>query len=295
MKVIITGGSGLLGSACCKAFASHNIDISPLALWCAWKIVRSRCADDIAGADLVIHAAANTDVEQCEVDPDSCYRDNYLLTDGIASACASVSVPLVFISSTGVYGEAQITPYHEYAEPRPTTHHHRAKLLGEQAVLGASPHNLVIRTGWLFGGALENPKNFIARRLEEAANAVKQSQSLFSNSQQRGCPTFTGDVAERLILLIQGRHSGLFNVVNEGNASRLEYVRAIVEAAGLTVPVKPASASTFNRRAKVSANEMALNWRAREIGLPDMFDWRDSLSRYIRQLRTINEGPFLGN
>lgn len=295
MKVIITGASGLLGSACREVFARHGIDISPLARERAWKIVRARRADDVAGADVVIHAAANTNIEQCEVDPDACYRDNYLLTDSIAFACASAGVPLVYISSTGVYGEALVTPYREYAEPRPTTHHHRAKLLGEQAVLSASPRNLVIRTGWLFGGAFENPKNFIARRLEEAANAAKQSQALFSNSEQRGCPTFTGDVAERLLLLLQGQHSGLYNVVNEGNASRLEYVRAIVEAAGLTVPVEPASAASFNRRANVSANEMALNWRARETGLPDMPDWRDSLSRYIRQQRATNEGAVHGH
>lgn len=287
MKVMISGASGLLGSACCETFARHNIDVSTLSRERAWELVRARYAVDLVGADVVIHAAANTNVEQCEVDPDACYRDNYLLTDGIAAACVSVSVPLVYISSTGVYGEAQDSPYREYAEPRPTTNHHRAKLLGEQAVLNASPRNLVLRTGWLFGGAFDNPKNFIARRIEEAINAARHGHTLFSNSEQRGCPTFTEDVAERILLLIKERRSGIYNVVNEGNASRQEYVRAIVEAAGLTVPVESADAASFNRRAKVSSNEMAVNWRAQETGLPAMPCWRDSLRRYICQQRLI--------
>lgn len=287
MRVMISGASGLLGSACCETFARDNIDILSLSRARAWELVRAPNAVDLACVDVVIHAAANTNVEQCEVDPDACYRDNYLLTSGIATACASVGVPLVFISSTGVYGDAQDSPYREYAEPRPTTVHHRAKLLGEQAVLSASPRNLVLRVGWLFGGAFDNPKNFIARRIEEAINAARLGHTLFSNSEQRGCPTFTEDVAVRILLLIKESRSGIYNVVNEGNASRLEYVRAILEATGLNVLVESVDAASFNRRAKVSSNEMAVNWRAQEMGLPDMPCWRDSLRRYIRQQRSI--------
>ena len=78
------------------------------------------------------------------------------------------------------------------------------------------------------------------------------------------------------------RSRGVFNVVNEGNASRLEYVRAILQLGGSSVNVEPASATSFHRRAKVSANEMAVNWRANELGLPAMPDWRISLDHYIR-------------
>lgn len=295
MKAIFTGASGLLGSACRVAFERAGIGVASLARDQAWDTARTRRTDGLAGADLVVHAAANTNVEQCELDQDACYRDNFLLTEGLAVACADAGLPLVYISSTGVYGDAQDAPYREYSEVRPTTHHHRAKWLGEQAVMAAAPGNLVIRTGWLFGGSFENPKNFIARRLEEAAKAAVAGQAMFSNSEQRGCPTFTTDVADRLLLLIRERQRGLFNVVNEGNASRLEYVRAIVSAGGRDVPVEPVSAASFNRRAKVSANEMALNWRARELGFPEMPNWQDSLNRYVHEQRNINRGPSHGN
>lgn len=282
MNVLLTGASGLLGSACRTAFEQAGHNVAALSREVAWQVARLRLFEPLANIDAVIHAAANTNVEQCEVDPDTCYRDNFLLTEGLAAACASLGIPLVFISSTGIYGETEETPYREYSEVRPTTHHHKAKWLGEQAVMSASTCNLVVRTGWLFGGAFENPKNFVARRLEEAAKAEAGGTPMFSNNEQRGCPSYTDDVAVRLLMLLRDGYRGVFNVVNEGNASRLEYVRAILQSSGSNVNVEPAKAADFHRRAKVSANEMAINWRANELGLPAMPDWRVSLDLYIR-------------
>jgi dTDP-4-dehydrorhamnose reductase len=291
MKVLFTGASGLLGIACRNVFEQAGIGFSSLRRELAWHMVRTHQGSELADADILVHAAANTNVEQCELEPDACYRDNFLLTEGLAIVCANVGIPLVFISSTGVYGEGEDTPYREYSDVRPTTHHHRAKWLGEQAVLAAAKSNMVIRTGWLFGGPFENPKNFVARRLEEAVKLSATSTPLFSNSEQRGCPTYTGDVADRLLLLMRKRYQGVFNIVNEGNASRLDYVRAILESAGNDLPVEPTSAAAFNRRAKVSANEMALNWRANELGLPAMPNWRSSLNSYIRRHYKSTEIP----
>ena len=291
MKVLFTGASGLLGTSCRTVFEQAGIEFSGLRRDVAWHMVRAHDGSELANVDILVHAAANTNVEQCELEPDACYRDNLLLTEGLATICANVGTPLVFISSTGVYGEGEETPYREYSEVRPTTHHHRAKWLGEQAVLAAARSNMVIRTGWLFGGAFENPKNFVARRLDEAAKASAERVTLFSNSDQRGCPTYSGDVAHRLIVLIRGGYKGVFNVVNEGNASRMEYVRAILESVGSDVSVEPTSAAAFNRRAKVSTNEMALNWRAGELGLPVMPHWRASLNRYLRRHYNGTETP----
>jgi len=284
MKAIITGASGLLGSACIDRFTLNGVDVSVMSHQQAWDAAQSLYGNAFADADFVVHAAANTNVEQCEIEPDNCYRDNYLLTDSVAAACSLADVQLVYISSTGVYGESQQTPYSEYIEPHPTTHHHRAKLLGEYSVLSASQRNLVLRIGWLFGGVYDNPKNFVARRLDEASKAVKQGLSLFSNSEQWGSPTFSEDVVDRLLLLVQRRCRGIYNVVCEGQASRYEYVKAIVDMAGIDVIVTPMNASSFNRIAKVSSNEMAVNWRSKTEGMPIMPDWRQSLQKYIKHL-----------
>lgn len=230
---------------------------------------------------MLIHAAANTNVEQCEVDPEACYRDNLLLSELVAQAAAIAGVRVVYVSSTGVYGSHETTPYSEYSRVLPTTHHHRAKLLGEEAVLRQGPRNLIIRTGWLFGGRLDNPKNFVARRVEEMRLALANGTTVSSNSQQRGVPTSTADVARRTLALVEAECAGVFNCVNSGAASRLEYVEAIAEAVGLPVSIVPTNAAAFNRKARVSDNETAVNWRMNAIGFAPMPEWRDSLARYI--------------
>lgn len=287
MKVALTGAGGLLGSEFVHALKAdghtvHAIDRKSIAGRSPHTI--AECLD---GVDWLLHAAANTDVELCEVEVEACYRDNLTLTEQVADAARLACVPVVYMSSTGVYGCGAITPFAEYDDAYPTTHHHRAKLRGEAAVLARAGANLVIRTGWLFGGEPENPKNFVARRIEEARRVRAEGGVMQSNQQQVGCPTSTRDVVSRVLAIVDSGHTGIFNCVNTGSASRFEYVREIVRLSGESVAVKPADAAIFNRRAKVSDNEAAVNWRMTQLGFEPMPHWEDSLATYIASLRGI--------
>lgn len=284
MKMLLTGAGGLLGSAIA---AAAGPGCAALAREQVWGRTPAALAELLAGHDVLVHAAANTNVEQCERDPATCYRDNLLLTELLARAAAVAGVRCAFISSTGIYGTTAATPYREYDTPAPTTHHHRSKYLAEQAVLALAPANLVLRTGWLFGGAPASPKNFVARRLDEARAALADGRALQANAEQRGNPSFVGDVAAQLLLLLEQGHAGVFNCVNDGTASRHEYVRAIVALAGLPLAVEPIGAGAFQRRAPVSPNEMADNWKMRALGLPAMPAWQDSLARYLHTLPAL--------
>lgn len=281
MKIVITGAFGILGTACQTVCSQLGHEVVPLS----HKVLQTFCSQAtgnfISGADLLIHTAANTNVEKCEIDVDNCYRDNYLLTEFIAGICSKLKVRMVYISSTGVYGDYQQEPYREYSQACPTTHHHRAKLLGENSVRLASNLNLVVRTGWLFGGCFDNPKNFVARRIEEAELAAKTGQIIYSNSEQKGCPTYSVDLARKIIELISVDSHGIYNLVNQGHASRLEYVQAICEIADISIELRPANSEYFNRLARVSKNETAFNWRASSLGLSEMPNWKKSLQKYI--------------
>ncbi|QGZ40169.1 dTDP-4-dehydrorhamnose reductase [Pseudoduganella flava] len=278
MTILLTGAGGLLGGelmrqAECRPLARSALD---------WREPRNNDAL-FDGIDVLVHAAANTNVEQCERDPATCYRDNLALTELLAQSAARRGKRMVFISSTGVYGAAAMTPYTEYEPAVPTTHHHRSKLLAEQSVLRICPDALVLRVGWLFGGPPENPKNFVARRIEEARAAG--TTPLRSNAQQQGNPTYVGDVARRLLELLALGQAGIFNCVGEGVATRHAYVSEIVRLAGVDVPVLPADAAHFNRVARVSDNEAAVNWRSELAGLAPMPAWQDSLATYMNQLK----------
>ncbi|MBU2768542.1 SDR family oxidoreductase [Acidithiobacillus ferrivorans] len=279
MKICLTGSSGLLGgavrSACagrgweCKALGRDLVDFRhPMGV-----------QEALRGYDVLIHAAANTNVEACEADPEMCFKDNALLTEVMAAAAVKRGVRFVFISSTGVYGDYLGRPYNEYDRVLPTTHHHMAKRCGEKSVLRASD-SLVVRTGWLFGGSFLNRKNFVVRRIEEA---VQSNGVIHSNSEQRGSPTYVKDVAVRLLQMIEDRQHGVFNCVNEGFASRLEYVSKIIEYAGISANIIPSLANSFNRRAKVSNNETALNLKMRQCGYDVMPNWEESLMRYFKE------------
>lgn len=289
MRILLTGATGLLGSAIaheaqllgwqCDAMSRHNALTSNNAL----------LVQKIVGYDVVIHAAANTDVEACEISPEVCYRDNFLLTETLSSATACADIPFVFISSTGVYGAGKDEPYREYDIVNPTTHHHRSKVLAENFVLCANHQNLILRTGWLFGGDVSNRKNFVARRIEEAESARQSNTPISANSEQYGVPSYVNDVAKRILLLVSDRRCGIFNCVNEGAASRFDYVKAILEIAGIDIDVIPVSASSFNRRAAVSFNEMAVNWKMHSLGYAHLPHWRDGLARYVDQNFSQNE------
>ncbi len=282
MKILLTGSTGLLGKACHSLFTQLGAKVEVLDRKVAWDIAHQPKKALLKLDQVLVHTAANTDVEHCELAFNECYRDNYLLTEGLAHACYLSKTRMVYISSTGVYGESQSDPYCEYSHVQPTTHYHRAKLLGEKSVLEASRRNLVLRTGWLFGGDHNNPKNFVANRLREAAQAIEKKEEVIANCSQRGCPTFTDDVATRLHSLIANQDYGVFNVVNEGNASRFEYVQAIITAARLNVSVLAADNRLFKRHAMVSSNEMAHNWRATQLGHGSLPNWQESLNRYIQ-------------
>lgn len=230
----------------------------------------------LSGFDVIVHAAANTNVEQCELEPEKCYYDNCFLTEQLYQHASRNGSRFVFISSTGVYGRGKKEPYHEYDFVSPTTIHHSSKHIAEKLVLGCA-ENLVIRTGWLFGGG--GAKNFVANRLDELRRA---SGAIHANAGQVGTPTYARDCARTLLDLIVDGCTGIYNVVNSGSASRLDYVKEIVTLSGSSLDVLPMDASGFKRHADVSENESALSYRMKFEGRPELRSWQEALSEYMR-------------
>ncbi len=192
------------------------------------------------------------------------------------------------ISSTGCYGDWKREPYIEEDPLHPTTVHHRSKAAGERAVLEAGCESLIVRTGWLYGGAINQPRNFVWRRLLEAS----ASPDLLSDASQTGNPTLVDDVARQSLALLEAGVRGVFNCVARGSATRCDYVRRIVDLSGLRCSVV-ASATPFPRRAPVSSNEAARNWRAGLMGLDQMPHWAASLQGYVAALLDSEDGRTL--
>lgn len=279
MRVLVTGATGLLGSEILRALANSGFIGTAFDRSAFLEATQSKRSSMLSGFEVVIHAAANTNVEQCEVEPERCYYDNCFLTEQVFHHARRNGVKFVFISSTGVYGRHKTEPYHEYDKVSPTTVHHHSKHISEQTVLTCSK-TLVVRTGWLFGGSFENKKNFVLNRLKEI-RATKGP--IYANTTQVGTPTYARDCASALLKLIAEDCAGIYNIVNDGRASRFDYVRRIVELSGAPFEVLPSDASIFKRHADVSENEAAISYRMRFERRHQLRPWQDALTDYMHE------------
>jgi len=281
MKLILTGAKGQLGSTIMNIVRLNSDLLIQSFDRVKWhNSTKDQKINFLSNFDIIIHSAANTDVEFCETNPDDCYRDNVKLTEEIAIVAEIANCKMIYISSTGIYGKDNlIESYTESDIPRPTTHHHKSKFLAENLVNKICSKPLILRTGWLFGSSPTNLKNFVARRIEEASKL--KGGELSSNNGQRGNPTFTNDFVFMLMELIMKEECGIFNLVNEGAASRFDYVKKIFEFANIDVKLIPSN-NNFNRKADVSFNETASNQKLYEFGYRYMPLWKESLEYYIK-------------
>lgn len=280
MRILVTGADGMLGSSLMRGFSGHDLipllerecDITDAAAVAA--------ALEQASPDVIIHTAALTDVESCEKDRDRTVLVNVTGTENLIRGAAGSGATFVYISSTGIYGNHKQEPYTELDEVRPTTVHHQSKHEAEQRVIASTSQHLVLRIGWLFGAAPDHPRNFIVQRYREA----RDRGFIYSDDSQTGNPTSADNVARQLQYLIENRLYGVFNCVDRNPATRLEYVRSIIELSGLRCRVEVAPPGYFKRVAPVSPNESAVNERLGSMDAEMMEDWRDSLASYMKSL-----------
>jgi dTDP-4-dehydrorhamnose reductase len=281
MRILLTGSSGILGSDIVRTLKTKKIEFKELDYRLISNDIKT-CRDSLLWCDVIIHAAANTDVEFCEKNPNESFQDNFVISSILCELACKYKVKFVFISSTGVYGDYKKTPYNEYDKPNPLTVYHKHKFEVEKLTISNNPHNLIFRLGWLFGGSICNKKNFIARRIDEAKKSLfTKNKTMYSNVDQYGNPSYSKDISGVIIDLIGLQQSGIFNCVNEGVVSRYDYVSSIIKFANIDIPLEAKSASFFDRVAPVSINESAENLRLKEINYPSIRDWKVGLKEYI--------------
>lgn len=280
-KILITGASGMLGSTLLKYL--HNDSTfgigSELDISSQSQVIKKLSE---INPNIIIHTAAYTDVDGCELNPDKAYHVNAIGTQNLVNYCIGKNILFVYISSTGIYGVSKNVPFTEFDDVHPTTIHHRSKYEGEKIVRNHLQKYLIVRTGWLYGGAKTLNKNFVYKRFLEGS----EKDTIYSDNSQIGNPTYVIDLVKQLQLLIERELYGIFNCVNNAQGiSRYDYVKKIIELFDLKCTVQPAPTGMFTRVAKVSPNESAINYKLNLLNLNIMEDWEKSLSLYVSQLK----------
>lgn len=281
-NVLVTGSNGMLGSIFVSMMsASYSVSVCPPGFDIADTQNVGKKLKEIK-PDIIFHAAAYTDVDGCELNPDKAHRVNVLGTDNLISFCREFGVKLIYISSTGVYGDKNDSQYTEKDETHPTTVHHLTKLNAESLIENTLSNYLILRVGWLYGGGIEHQNNFVYRRFLEG----KDKTVIYSDDSQKGNPTNCHDVINQIVLLLKHGHCGVFNCVNDAvDVSRYVYVKEIIRLFGLNCNVEISNFDMFKRAAPVSKNESATNKKLDMLGLNIMPKWQVSLAKYIEELK----------
>jgi len=280
VNILVTGARGLLGGEIMKQFNQKDgINIS--GSQCNinnHELITSEILEK--KPNFIIHAAAYTDVDGCELNPSKAYKVNALGTYNVVKNCLGKDIFLIYISSTGVYGNSKSSqPYNEFDLTAPSSIHHKSKLMGEKIIRDHMNRFLILRTGWLFGGSFTKKKNFVANRIKEA----KGKKLMYSDNFQIGNPTYVDDLINQIYVLLKSNEFGIFNCVNSGNnVRRLDYVETIIRESGSKCKVLPAPKEMYKRVAKVSNNESAENFKLNVLGLNKMGNWRESIQRYLK-------------
>jgi dTDP-4-dehydrorhamnose reductase len=254
--LLVTGAGGQLGVALREAFPEAD--------------ARTRAELDVtrpfsAEADLVLHAAAWTDVDGAESDPAGAELVN---VDGTRNV-AALGVPVVYFSSDYVFDGAKREPYLESDEPAPASVYGRTKLAGEQQVLDG----WIVRSSWLFGWT---GTNFVRTMLR--LGAERDEVSVVAD--QRGCPTYVGDLAEATRELL-ALPRGVWHLAAEGECTWAEFARTIFEEAGLSTRVRDITTEELGRPAPRPAYSVLRSERA---GAPRLPHWRDGLRACLARL-----------
>jgi len=289
MRVFITGAAGMLGTAVrteltrlgCEIVVTElkgsGDDLLPLDIR-NWGEVRHVIGE--YRPDVVLHLAAETDVDRCEREPDHAYATNSLGTENVAWACREQEAAMVYISTANVFDGEKQTPYTEYDQPGSINVYGRSKLEGERSVEKAVDRYFILRAGWMVGG-WEIDRKFVYKMVQ----LCRTERQLRVVDDKFGSPTFTVDFARNLMPLIQTGRYGLYHMANQGVGSRLEIAQEIVRILGKEreIEVCPVSSAEFPLPAPRPRSEMLRNMKLELMGLNGMPHWKESLRRYIEE------------
>ena len=258
--VVVTGAGGQLGHALLEAFP-HARGLARAD----WDVTYPPPAG--LRADLVLHAAAWTNVDAAEDDPQSAAAVN---VGGVQNA-ASLGAPLVVWSSDYVFDGTKSDPYVESDAPSPLGAYGRTKLHGEAA---AGDRAWIVRTSWLFG---PTSHNFLRTMLRLGA----ERDEIAVVDDQRGSPTYVGHLAEATKEIV-GLPYGTYHVAAGGDCTWADFAEAIFEETGLPTRVRRITTAEFGAKAPRPAYSVLRS----ERGAPELPYWREGLRACLTRLNS---------
>jgi dTDP-4-dehydrorhamnose reductase len=275
MRVLIFGATGMLGKAL-------------MGVWTGDEVVGLGSADaDIrvpeqveaqvrrVRPDWIILSAAYTDVDGCELNPELAFAVNTQGAMNVAKAAAGSGAKLLFISTDYVFDGTNDTPYETNHPRNPINRYGRSKAEAETKILEILPQACIVRTSWLFGAG---GKCFPDTILKLAAT---RPQIAVVND-QRGCPTYTDDLASAIMQLCRAGAEGIIHCTNSGECTWYEFASEIIREAGLPTKILPTTSDKFVRSAARPKYSVLFPTSLSALGIV-VRPWQQTLPAYLAQ------------
>lgn len=276
--ILVVGAHGMLGRDLVALLGDrgHGIDLADIDITAPESVLTVVAA---LKPEVVINCAAYTDVDGCEGNTETAMAVNGEGVAYLAMACRDLGALLVQVSTDYVFDGGKGTPYVEDDAPHPVSVYGESKLAGEMNATFC-PEHLIVRTQWLYG---LHGKNFVETMLRLGA----EKDELAVVDDQIGSPTWTVDLAQAIIALIDSGCRGTYHAANSEYCSWNAFAKAIFEESGLNVTVKPMTTTELNRPAKRPLySTLECSKLTGDTGFQPQ-PWRDALREYLK-LRISN-------
>lgn len=293
MRVLITGATGQLGTELAKALQSGQTVLGELpAVYTDTEVntgthqtldIANRHAVDAwfanhAPYDIVINAAAQTNVDGCEKAEAQAYRVNAHGPENLALAVNRTGGKLVHVSTDYVFAGNESTPRRETDAVCPVSAYGRTKLAGEKLALDACLKTFIVRTAWLYGA---QGKNFVKTMLRLAHN----DGIIKVVNDQQGSPTNAADLADAILRLAVTEDYGIYHAVNAGVCSWYDFACRIVDQKGIPCEKTPLTSMEYKVMFPSSADRPAYSVLSTEklaavVGRP-MRSWQAAIDDFL--------------
>ena len=294
MRVLVTGGSGMLGKILTQLLSSTHevtgVSKSGNQQTLAYDLTDEKAVKKLFSAkpfDLVIHTAAYSDVDGCERDPKLAHESNALATKYLAESCRTARAPFIYVSTDYVFDGKKKSLYSENDPPCPIQVYGMTKLEGEYYA-GTVPVSAIVRTSWLFGP--ESPSNFVNMIVQR----LRGEKAVKVLADQEDSPTYVKDlvlalqkIGEHLVAFSKKNPKAdaheLFQVCNTGITTRFEMTEKIKELLRLKdVQVEKLDKMPLDSRPALRPRFVAMSTvRYENFFKVKLRPWRDSLKDYL--------------
>lgn len=281
MKIMITGGKGMLGKTLQRHLSAHQLLIADLPEIDILKPELLLSAVQKFDPDVIIHCAAMVQVDACETNREKAFLLNEVGSRNVAEAAGACRAWLIAISTDYVFDGALNRPYRESDVPNPATVYGAGKLAGERAIASVLPENhTIVRIAWLYGG--DGP-SFVHTMLRLGADEAGAPLKVVED--QHGNPTSTDAVAALIVWLLEHPLFGVVHGTCEGETTWYGLTCEIFRLMGLRRKVLPCTTAEYPRPAPRPANSRLEKTRLHAAGYR-MPDWRDALKDFLDDRRT---------